>query len=160
MSAIGVTLGPDEAYLATRGLRTLAVRLKQHHVNALIVAEWLEKRPEVKRVLFPALTSDPGYELWKRDCSGACGLMGVVFHRTSYEAITAMIDGMELFPLGFSWGGFESLIAPSNPSRIVARTARPWTEPAPGLRLHIGQEDPEDLIADLEKGLARFNQAL
>ena len=160
MSAIGVTLGPDEAYLATRGLRTLAVRLKQHHVNALIVAEWLEKRPEVKRVLFPALTSDPGYELWKRDCSGACGLMGVVFHRTSYEAITAMIDGMELFPLGFSWGGFESLIAPSNPSRIVARTARPWTEPAPGLRLHIGLEDPEDLIADLEKGLARFNQAL
>ena len=160
MSAIGVTLGPDEAYLATRGLRTLAVRLKQHHVNALIVAEWLEKRPEVKRVLFPALTSDPGYELWKRDCSGACGLMGVVFHRTSYEAITAMIDGMELFPLGFSWGGFESLIAPSNPSRSVARTARPWTEPAPGLRLHIGLEDPEDLIADLEKGLARLNQAL
>ena len=160
MSAIGLTLGPDEAYLGTRGLRTLSVRLKQHHENALIVARWLEQRPEVKRVLFPALPSDPGYDLWKRDFSGASGLMGLVFHRTSYEAITAMIDGMELFPLGFSWGGFESLIAPSNPSRSVARTAQPWTEPAPGLRLHIGLEDPEDLIDDLEKGLARFSKAL
>ena len=160
MAAIGITLGPDETYLATRGLRTLSVRLKQHHENALIVATWLEKQPAVKRVLFPALPSDPGYELWKRDFSGACGLMGVVFKHTSYEALTAMIDGMELFPLGFSWGGFESLISPSNPSRAVARTARPWTEPAPGIRLHIGLEDPEDLIADLEKGLARFSKAL
>jgi len=160
ISAVGITLAPDEAYLATRGLRTLSVRLKQHHLNAMKVAEWLETRPEVKRVLFPALPSDPGHELWKRDFSGACGLMGVVFKRTSYDAVHAMIDGMKLFPLGFSWGGFESLIAPSNPGRAAARTARPWTEPAPGLRLHIGLEDPDDLIADLEQGLARFNKAL
>jgi cysteine-S-conjugate beta-lyase len=160
MSAIGITLAPDEAYLATRGLRTLSVRLKQHHVNAMVVAQWLQQHPAVKRVLFPALPSDPGYDIWKRDFSGACGLMGVVFKRTSPEAVNAMIDGMELFPLGFSWGGFESLIAPSNPSRTVARTARPWTEPAPGVRIHIGLEDPEDLIADLDKGLARLLKAL
>ncbi|MDX2145554.1 MAG: cystathionine beta-lyase [Rhodospirillaceae bacterium] len=160
ISAVGITLAPDEAYLATRGLRTLSVRLKQHHANAMIVARWLQSRPEVKRVLFPALPEDPGHALWKRDFSGASGLMGVVFKRTSAEAVTAMIDGMELFPLGFSWGGFESLMCSSNPSRAVARTARPWTEPAPGVRLHVGLEDPEDLIADLAKGLARFTQAL
>ncbi|MSO97436.1 MAG: cystathionine beta-lyase [Rhodospirillaceae bacterium] len=160
ISAVGITLAADEAYLATRGLRTLSVRLKQHHENAMKVALWLQSRPEVKRVLFPALPNDPGYALWKRDFSGATGLLGVVFKRTSAEAVTAMIDGMELFPLGFSWGGFESLIAPSNPSRSVARTARPWTEPAPGVRIHVGLEDPDDLIVDLEKGLARFNKAL
>ena len=160
ISAVGITLAADEAYLATRGLRTLSVRLKQHHENAMKIALWLQARPEVKRVLFPALPNDPGYALWKRDFSGATGLLGVVFKRTSAEAVTAMIDGMELFPLGFSWGGFESLIAPSNPSRSVARTARPWTEPAPGVRIHVGLEDPDDLIIDLEKGLARFNKAL
>jgi cystathionine beta-lyase len=160
ISAVGITLAPDEAYLATRGLRTLSVRLERHHDNAMIVARWLQARPEVKRVLFPALPEDPGHALWKRDFSGASGLMGVVFKKTSPAAVTAMIDGMELFPLGFSWGGFESLICPSNPARAMARTARPWTEPAPGVRLHIGLEDPEDLIADLEKGLARLTQAL
>jgi cystathionine beta-lyase len=160
ISAVGITLAPDEAYLATRGLRTLSVRLKQHHQNAMIVARWLQSRPEVKRVLFPALPEDPGHALWTRDFSGASGLMGVVFKRTSPEAVTAMIDGMKLFPLGFSWGGFESLMCSSNSSRATARTARPWSEPAPGVRLHIGLEDPEDLIADLAQGLARFVQAL
>lgn len=158
VNAIGITLAPDDAYLAMRGLRTLSVRLKQHEKNGLIVAEWLEKQPNVKRVLYPALPSDPGHGLWKRDCSGASGLLGVVFKRTSPEAVTAMIDGMKLFSLGFSWGGYESLIAPSNP--VKGRTAKPWTEPVPGIRLHIGLEDPEDLIADLQEGFVRFEKAL
>lgn len=158
ISQLGMAVGPDDAYLATRGLRTLSVRLKQHEANAMIVAAWLKTRPEVKRVLFPALPDDPGHALWKRDCSGASGLLGMVFHRTSAAAVAAMIDSLKLFPLGFSWGGFESLACPSNPGK--ARTARPWTEPTPGLRIHVGLEDPADLIADLEQGLAAFNRAL
>ncbi len=158
LSLIGITLAPDDAYLATRGLRTLGVRLKQHEQNAMKVALWLQKRPEVARVLYPALPDDPGYALWKRDFSGASGLLGVFFKRTSVDAVTAMIDGMSLFPLGYSWGGFESLICPSNPGK--SRTAKAFAEAAPGIRLHIGLEDPEDLIADLEEGLARFNKVL
>ncbi|MDX2223311.1 MAG: cystathionine beta-lyase [Rhodospirillaceae bacterium] len=157
-SLLGVVVGPDDVYLATRGLRTLAVRLRQHEQNALKVARWLQRQPQVKRVLFPALPDDPGYALWKRDCSGASGLLGVVFHRTSAEAVTAMIDGMDLFALGYSWGGFESLIAPSSPGK--SRTAEAWTEPVPGVRLHIGLEDADDLIADLSAGFARFSAAL
>jgi cystathionine beta-lyase len=152
----GMAVAPDEVYLATRGLRTLAVRLKQHQENALKVAQWLQARPEVKRVLYPALVDDPGHALWKRDFSGASGLLGVAFHRTSYKAVAAFIDGMALFGLGYSWGGFESLICPTHPHRRAA----PWTEPVPGVRLHIGLEDADDLIADLEAGFARFAKAL
>jgi cystathionine beta-lyase len=158
ISALGVAVGPDDAYLATRGLRTLSVRLKQHHENAMKIARWLQARPEVKRVLFPALPGDPGHALWKRDCSGASGLMGIVFHRTSADAVAAMIDNLKLFPLGYSWGGFESLACPSNPGK--ARTARPWTETMPGMRIHVGLEDPSDLIDDLDQGFAHFNRAL
>jgi len=155
--ALGYTLGPDEAYLTTRGLRTLAVRLARHQENAMKVALWLRTRAEVKRVLYPALPDDPGHALWKRDFSGASGLLGVVLHRTSVAAVTAMIDGMSLFSLGFSWGGFESLIAPSSPQAI---RALPWAEPEPGLRLHIGLEDPEDLIDDLARGFDRLAATL
>jgi cystathionine beta-lyase len=156
LGSIGNAVGPDDAYLATRGLRTLSVRLKQHEKSALVVAKWLEQRPEVKRVLYPPLPSDPGHVLWKRDFSGASGLMGVVFKRTSEAAVIAMLDSLKLFPLGYSWGGFESLACPSEPQR----TAKPWTEPIPGIRIHIGLEDPADLIADLEDGLAVFNRVL
>jgi cystathionine beta-lyase len=158
MSQLGITVAADEVYLATRGLRTLSVRLKQHQENALRVAAWLEHQPDVKRVLYPPLPADPGHAIWKRDFSGASGLMGVVFHRTSDAAVAALIDGMELFPLGFSWGGFESLICPSSPAH--ARTAETWTDPEPGIRLHIGLEHPDDLIDDLAAGLARFRAAL
>ncbi len=157
--ALGIAVSPDDVYLATRGLRTLAVRLRQHQESALKVAAWLRGRAEVKRVLYPPLPEDPGHALWKRDFTGACGLLGVVFTRTSQAAVEAMIEGMELFPLGFSWGGFESLIAPVGPG-AVTRTAKPWTEPLPGIRLHIGLEDVDDLIDDLDKGLARFTKAL
>jgi len=157
--ALGISVSPDDTYLATRGLRTLGVRLRQHQASALKVATWLQGRPEVKRVAYPALADDPGYAIWKRDFAGACGLLGIVFQRTSPAAVEAMIDGMELFPLGFSWGGFESLIAPVSAAAVV-RTAKPWAEPLPGIRLHIGLEDADDLIEDLERGLARFTKAL
>ena len=156
--ALGHAVAPDEVYLATRGLRTLAVRLRQHQDNALKVAQWLNARPEVKRVLYPALPDDPGHALWRRDFSGASGLLGVIFKQTSASAVDAMIDGMGLFALGFSWGGFESLIAPLAPGQ--ARTAKAWNEPTPGVRLHIGLEDADDLMADLDKGLARLRKAL
>src|SRR4051812_20060994 len=136
-STIGFAVAPDDVYLATRGLRTLAVRLKQHQENAWTVAQWLIAQPEVKRVLYPALPGDPCHQIWKRDFTGASGLMGLSFRATSEDAVAAMIDGMELFALGFSWGGFESLIAPANPPR----TAKPWPDPVPGIRLHIGLED-------------------
>lgn len=155
--ALGYTLSADEAYLSTRGLRTLAVRLARHQASALTVATWLQSRPEIQRVLYPALPDDPGHALWKRDFSGATGLLGVIFHKTSEAAVAAMIDEMRFFGLGFSWGGFESLIAPSTPSVI---RAKPWTAPEPGLRLHIGLEDPDDLMADLADGLDRFRAAL
>jgi len=158
MLGLGYAVGPDDVYLTTRGLRTLAVRLARHQENAMKVATWLKDRPEVKRVLYPALPDDPGHALWKRDFQGASGLMGVLLHRTSPAAAAAMIEGMEFFALGLSWGGFESLIAPSAPKTI--RTAVPWTEAEPSLRLHIGLEDPADLIADLEKGFARLRAAL
>ncbi len=158
VSQIGIAVAPDDVYLATRGLRTLAVRLKQHQENALIVARWLQRQPDIKRLLYPALPEDPGHALWKRDFTGASGLFGVVFTRTSEAAVAAMIDDMQLFALGFSWGGYESLICPSNPAAL--RTAEPWTEAEPGIRLHIGLEHPDDLIADLEAGLARFRATL
>ncbi len=156
--AIGSAVSPDDAYLATRGLRTLGVRLARHQENALKVARWLQSRPEVGRVLYPALPDDPGHALWKRDFSGASGLLGVVFKKTSEAAVAALVDGLELFPLGYSWGGFESLVALASPSG--GRTAKPWTAPEPGIRLHIGLEDPDDLIADLDKGLSRFQMTL
>ena len=136
-SAIGFATSPDDVYLATRGLHTLGVRLRQHQENAWAVAQWLQAQPAVKRVLYPPLPSDPGHALWKRDFTGGSGLMGVLFRETSPKAMAAMIDGMKLFALGFSWGGYESLIAPTNPQR----SAKPWTEPVPGVRLHVGLED-------------------
>jgi cystathionine beta-lyase len=154
--ALGMAVSPDDAYLATRGLRTLSVRLQRHQESALAVARWLQTRPEVARVLYPALPEDPGHALWKRDFSGASGLLGVIFKRSSPPAVDAMIDGMELFPLGFSWGGFESLISPVTPHR----TARAWTAATPGIRLHIGLEDVTDLMDDLDQGLARLRKAM
>ena len=155
---LGVAVGPDDAYLATRGLRTMGVRLRQHQESTMEIVRWLQKRSEVKRVLYPALEDDPGHAIWKRDFLGASGLFGVVLNETSKEAVTAMIDGMQLFSLGYSWGGFESLMCSSTPKRV--RTATDWSEPEPGLRIHIGLEDPEDLLADLEAGLDRFNAVL
>ena len=153
-NALGHSAAPDDCYLALRGLRTLSVRLERHQRNALKLAEWLRSRSEVERILYPALEDDPGHALWKRDFSGASGLFGVILKDCSKKALTAMLDGLELFPLGDSWGGFESLIIPAHPEKI--RTATQWTAAGPTLRVHAGLEDPDDLIEDLEKGLDRL----
>jgi cystathionine beta-lyase len=153
----GQCAGPDDTFMALRGLRTLAVRMPRHQENALAVATWLKGRPEVARVLYPALADDPGHTLWRRDFKGASGLFGVVLKPRPKAALTAMLDGMELFPMGDSWGGYESLIQWARPARI--RTAVPWRTEGTLLRIHVGLEDPEDLIEDLERGLARLTAA-
>jgi len=138
-------------------LRTLAVRLERHEKNALAVAQWLQTRPEVACVLYPALPEDPGHALWKRDFLGASGLFGVVLKPAPKAAVYAMIDALDLFGIGSSWGGFESLILPTQPAR--GRTATRWDTEGPTLRLHIGLEDPQDLIEDLDRGFHQL-QAL
>jgi cystathionine beta-lyase len=155
-STFGDCPAPDVCYEALRGLRTLAVRLRHHEVSALRVAEWLARRPEVARVLHPALPDDPGHALWKRDFRGASSLFGVLLRTGSESAVAAMVDGLGLFKIGASFGGFESLVVPVRPDRTV----RPWREPGFLLRLHVGLETVEDLIADLEAGLARLGAAL
>ncbi len=155
--ALGNCPGSEECALGLRGLRTLAVRLQRHQESALVVAQWLRAQPEVARVLYPALPEDPGHALWRRDFSGASGLFSIVLQPASAAAVTALLDGLELFGLGYSWGGYESLIIPADPHGL--RTATAWRAEGPCLRLHIGLEDPQDLIADLEAGLARLRQA-
>ena len=154
---LGQTASPDDIYLAIRGMRTLDVRLRQHERNALQVAQWLQSRPEVKRVLHPALPDDPGHELWRRDFLGSSGLFGVEMAPCSRAQLAAFMDHLEFFALGYSWGGYESLIVPAN-LRGAARTVRPWTG-GPLVRLQIGLEEPADLIADLERGLERMKGA-
>lgn len=148
--AMGYHVGPDDVYLALRGLRTLSLRLKQHQASALEIARWLESRPEVDRVLHPGLESDPGHELWKRDFKGACGLFAIILKDCDKKQAFAFIDALELFGLGYSWGGFESLVLHADPTNY--RTATQWDEPGQLVRFHIGLEDVQDLKADLEAG--------
>jgi cystathionine beta-lyase len=153
----GHCAGPDDLYLAQRGLRTMGVRLQRHQENALKVARWLQARPEVARVLHPALPDNPDHALWRRDFTGASGLFAIVLKPATDSQVAAMLDGMELFQMGASWGGYESLILPTHPEKI--RTATRWEAAGPGVRLHVGLEDPADLIADLEAGLDRLRVA-
>jgi cysteine-S-conjugate beta-lyase len=138
-------------------LRTLAVRLAQHHRSGLEMAKWLAGRPEVLRVLHPALESDPGHAIWKRDFTGASGLFGVVLKPTSKASVDALLDSLKLFGMGFSWGGFESLIIPFDCTGY--RTATEWAPGGPTLRLHIGLENVEDLKADLARGFEALRTA-
>jgi len=154
---LGVCAGPDDVFLAIRGLRTLAVRLAQHHRSGLEMARWLQARPEAIRVLHPALESDPGHAIWKRDFTGASGLFGVVLKPAPQKAVDALLDSVQLFGLGYSWGGFESLVIPFDCSGY--RTATKWAPGGPTLRFHIGLESVEDLKADLTRGFAAFNAA-
>jgi cystathionine beta-lyase len=155
---MGYSVGPDDVYLALRGLRTMSARLAQHQKTALQLADWLQERPEVERVLHPALPGTPGHEFFKRDFTGSSGLFSVILKPCSDPQLAAMLDGLQLFGMGYSWGGYESLIVPSNISK--ARTAKPWKTDGPMLRIHAGLEDPEDLIADLEAGFARLRSNL
>ena len=155
--ALGNCSGPDDLYLAQRGLRTMAVRLARNQENGLALARWLQARPEVARVLHPALAEDPGHAIWRRDFTGASGLFSIVLHPVAKPALAAFLDGLTLFGMGASWGGYESLMIPSDPRKI--RTATRWDMPGPLLRIHAGLEDPADLIADLEAGFARLASA-
>jgi cystathionine beta-lyase len=154
---LGVCAGPDDVFLALRGLRTLAVRLAQHHRSGLEMARWLTTRPEVTRVLHPGLESDPGHAIWRRDFTGASGLFSVVLKPAPQKAVDALLDTVKLFGMGYSWGGFESLIIPFDCAPY--RTATKWAPGGPSLRLHIGLENVEDLKADLARGFAAFNAA-
>ncbi len=156
-SDLGANSGPDDVYLALRGLRTIGVRMRQHHLNGLKLAEWLENRPEVVKVMHPGLPSHEDHELWKRDFTGACGLFGVELKPFPEPAIAAMLDGLELYGMGASWGGFESLILLTSPAAIRVATHDYWSKAGPTLRIHAGLEDIDDLIADLDKGFERMN---
>ena len=149
--------GPEDVFLALRGLRTMALRLKEHERQALAMARWLEARPEVARVLHPALETDPGHAIWRRDFKGATGLFSVVLQPVPGRAVAALLDGLELFGMGYSWGGFESLVIPFDCASY--RTVTPWEPGGPALRFHIGLEDLEDLKADLEAGFTRLREA-
>ena len=155
--ALGVCPGSEETWLALRGLRTLDIRLARHHTSGLEVATWLASRPEVAEVLHPALPSHPGHALWKRDFTGASGLFSVVLHPASRTQVAAFVDHLRYFGMGYSWGGYESLVIPFDPRAY--RTATKWDRPGPCLRFHIGLEDPADLIADLAAGFDRLNAA-
>lgn len=154
---MGLCVGPDDMYLGMRGLRTMAVRLAHHRQAGLKVAHWFAKRPEVLRVLHPALESCPGHALWKRDFTGASGLFSIVLKPVPEKAVHAFIDALTLFGIGASWGGFESLVIPFDCDDV--RSATTWAPGGPAVRFHIGIEDVDDLIADLERGFAALAAA-
>lgn len=158
-NAFAIGAGPDDAALALRGLRTLHLRLRAQEQAGLEIARWLAARPEVSRVLHPALPDHPGHALWKRDFTGASGVFSIILKPASKAAVSAFVDNLDLFGIGFSWGGYESLILPFDCAPY--RTATAWTQEGPALRLSIGLEDVADLKADLAAGLVRLqNQSI
>jgi cysteine-S-conjugate beta-lyase len=153
---LGIAASTDDCFLGLRGLRTLAVRMDAHQRSALRIAQWLRDHPAVKEVIYPALPGSRGHELWRRDFNGASSLFAVVLQPVDEAKIEAMLDSLELFSMGFSWGGFESLIIPTRPE--AGRTVTTWAPGGPCLRLAVGLEDTDDLIADLAQGFARLMQ--
>jgi cystathionine beta-lyase len=154
---LGLCVGPDDIYLGLRGLRTMGVRLERHQRSALAVAQWLQRRPEVLKVMHPALPDDPGHAIWKRDFLGASGLFSIVLKPASEKAVHAFLDALRLFGMGYSWGGYESLVILFDCAPY--RTATRWAPGGPALRFHIGLEDVGDLTADLERGFAALAAA-
>ncbi|MEO7741311.1 MAG: cystathionine beta-lyase [Usitatibacter sp.] len=150
---LGQHSSPDDIYLALRGMRTLDVRLRQHEKSALEIARKLQGHPAIRRVLHPALEDDPGHALWKRDFTGSSGLFGIELAPCPKEQVARFIEGLECFALGYSWGGFESLVCPASLGRH-SRATRPWNG-GPLVRLQIGLEDPQDLHQDLVRALDR-----
>ncbi|PPA72749.1 cystathionine beta-lyase [Achromobacter spanius] len=159
--ALGLSVGADDAYLTLRGLRTLDVRLARHQVNALAVAQYLATHPDVSRVFHPALPDDPGHALWRRDFSGASGLVSFAFDHPDPTAASRFIDALQYFSIGASWGGYESLALEAAPQRLAEHSL--WKQ-VPGqqsvVRLHIGLENPQDLIGDLERAFSSTREAL
>jgi cystathionine beta-lyase len=150
----GQYVSPDDAFLAARGLRTLSVRLRRHEESAIKVARWLADKPQVARILHPAFEDCPGHEYWRRDFEGSTGLFSIVLNGGDQSDRDRLVDALQLFGIGYSWGGFESLAVPADPERI--RTATQWNAEGPLVRLHIGLEDPADLIADLAAALEGY----
>lgn len=153
----GMCPGPEDVFLALRGMRTMALRLREHEKQALDLARWLAARPEVAEVLHPALETHPGHAIWKRDFKGSSGLFSAILKPCSDKALAAMLDGLGLFGMGYSWGGFESLVIPFDCASY--RTATSWNPGGPALRFHVGLEDLDDLKRDLDAGFARLREA-
>lgn len=154
---LGVIVAPEDAFLTLRGIRTMHLRLKEQQQAGLEMARWLQQRPEVRRVLHPALPDDPGHAIWKRDFTGASSLFSIVLNPAPHKAVGAMLDHLALFGMGASWGGYESLALPFDCAPY--RTVKPWTPGGPCVRIHIGLEDVEDLKEDLDAGFARLRAA-
>lgn len=154
---MGMTVSPDDAFLGLRGLRTMPTRLRQHQVGAMAVARWFKQHPLVRQVLYPPLPEAPGHDLWRRDFTGGSGLLGVILKQgIADSSVKAMLDDMRWFRLGYSWGGFESLILHFR--NRSERIASPLNDDEVCLRIHVGLESPDDLIADLDAGLGRLQQ--
>lgn len=152
-SAFGYCISPDDAYLALRGVRTMPTRLPVHENNARELCAWLKTRPEVATVFYPPLPEHPGHEIWKRDFTGGCGLFSVEF-KAPQDKVDAFVDALELFGLGASWGGYESLVIPTSIAGV--RTVTDWSKRGPIVRFHAGLEDPGDLIADLKRAIEKL----
>ncbi|MCC7486585.1 MAG: cystathionine beta-lyase [Burkholderiales bacterium] len=157
VGGFGFCVSPEDCYLALRGFRTIGVRMKQQMASALRVARWLQLRSDVKRVIYPALENDPGHQIWKRDFEGAASLFSLVLIPVTDRAVATFIDSLKLFGIGSSWGGYESLVQVAHVARN--RSATRWDPGGPTIRLHIGLEDPDDLIADLEQAFAAMRKA-
>jgi cystathionine beta-lyase len=154
VDTLGIQPGPEDVFLALRGLRTMELRLREAERQALALANWFKERPEVSRVLHPAMEDYPGHAIWKRDFSGSSGLFSIVLKPASEQAVAAFLDGLQLFAMGYSWGGFESLVIPFDCTKY--RTATRWAPGGPTLRFSVGLEDIEDLKEDLERGFERL----
>jgi cystathionine beta-lyase len=155
---LGVIVAPEDAFLTLRGIRTMALRLKEQQAAGLEIARWLAKRPEVRQVLHPALEDDPGHAIWKRDFTGASSLFSIVLNPVPHKAVAALVDHLALFGMGASWGGYESLVLPFECSTY--RTVTKWEPGGPTIRIHIGLEDTEDLKQDLDDGFNRMTAAI
>src|SRR5690242_7399115 len=154
---MGLCVGPDDMYLGLRGLRTLGARLAQHQASGFKVARWLAERPEVLRIIHPALAGDPGHAIWRRDYLGACGLFSMVLKPVAESSVHAFLNALKLFGLGVSWGGYESLAIPFDCASM--RSATTWAPGGPAIRFHVGLEDADDLIRDIERGFAALAAA-
>ena len=152
----GITVSPDEAYMCLRGLRTLEVRLQAHYQNALRLSEYLAQRPEVDSVVYPPRPDHPNHDVWRRDYTGGSGLFAIFLKPCPKQAITALLNNLRFFGIGYSWGGYESLITPVYPEKV--RSAIQWQDPRPLIRIHAGLEDVEDLIHDFDQGFEHFQK--